>query len=145
MQRRNVLLGLSSALSVAALSGCASSAIVVGQARAPIDPSQVKIYIRPPKKYQEIAVLESSSKASFSVTAQGKTDVMIRRLREEAARLGANGVLLQGTGSEVVGSAGVGTGVAIPIGSTVVGSGTNASMGVFHRTGNGLAIFVEEE
>ena len=69
------------------LTGCASSSssILVGKARAPISPDDVKLYLRAPAKYEEIAMIESSSKASMAVSDQAKTDVSIQRLKEEAA------------------------------------------------------------
>lgn len=39
-------------------------------------------------------MIDTSSKGGFGFTAQGKTDVVINRLKEEPAKLGANGVLL---------------------------------------------------
>jgi hypothetical protein len=134
-----------SAAMVALVAACASSAIVVGKVRPAIPPDQVKIYLRPPKKYEEIAALESSSRASFSITSQGKMDVVVQRLKEEAAKLGANGVLLQGTGSEYSGSVSTGVGSATVSGGTAYGTGFGATVGVFHKAGQGIAIFVEEE
>jgi hypothetical protein len=128
------------------LSACAaSSAIVVGNVRPAISPNQVKIYLHPPKKYQEIAVLESSSKQSWAVTSQGKMDIVIQRLKDEAAKIGANGILLQGTGNEYGGSVSTGAGAATASGNTAYGTGFGMSAGIFHKAGNGIAIFVEEE
>src|SRR3546814_5123037 len=80
-----------------ALSACASSALVTGTPRAPIDPSQVCIYFSaPPGGYEEIALLESSSGA-FTYGAQNKMDSVVAKLRKAAARRGANGVLFRGT------------------------------------------------
>jgi hypothetical protein len=140
--RRRTLVALSMVILVSA---CASSAIVVGQVRPAISPDQVKIYLRPPKKYEEIAVLESSSRSSWAVSSQGKMDVVVQRLKEEAAKIGANGILLQGTGSEYGGSASTGTGTATVSGNTAYGAGLGTSVGIFHKVGNGIAIFVQEE
>jgi hypothetical protein len=81
---------------IALRTGCVSSHIMMGQARPPISPDQVKVYFHPPEKYDEIAMLDTSSKGAFAFSAQGKTDAVITRLKEEAAKLGANGVLIQG-------------------------------------------------
>jgi len=122
------------------LPGCmASSHILVGEKRAPIDPAQVKLYVSPPAHFEEIAIIDASSKNSFAVSDQGKTDVVIERLKAEAASLGANGVLIQATGSESTGGAVVGT-----------TSGANPSFGtgiyasVMHMVGHALAIYVPE-
>lgn len=85
------------ALALAA-SGCAStSRVMLGQARAPVDPASVRIYSTPPDGAVEIAQLESSSAVGFGT--QGQTDAAIARLKREAAALGANGVILMGVGA----------------------------------------------
>ncbi|HBZ8062007.1 TPA: hypothetical protein MM161_005707, partial [Klebsiella pneumoniae] len=87
---------LAATLLVAA--GCAStSKVMLGRARAPIDPALVQIYSTPPAGSQEIAQLESSSAVGFGT--QGQTDAAVARLKREAAALGANGVVLMGVGS----------------------------------------------
>ncbi len=92
-------------LAVVALTACATSHVMIGKARPPISPDQVQIYDAPPtQKYEAIATLDTSSQGTFSFTAQRKTDQVIRRLKEEAAKLGADGVGLQGIGDEVSGS-----------------------------------------
>lgn len=79
------------------LAACATSHVLTGRARAPIDPSQVRVYFTPPPGgYEEIARLQTSSGA-FTYGEQNKMDSVIGKLRTEAARLGANGVLVQGT------------------------------------------------
>jgi hypothetical protein len=123
------------------LGGCASSHVLVGETRPAISPDQVKLYVRPPAKYQEIAVLESSSRSSFAVTQQGKTNKAIERLKEEAAKLGANGVLLQGTGDQYGGTVNTGSATATATGGTYSGVGVP----VMHKAASGVAIFVEQE
>ncbi|MDT3502319.1 hypothetical protein [Stenotrophomonas maltophilia] len=95
-----------------AAAGCAStSKVMLGRARAPIDPAQVQIYSTPPAGSQEIAQLESASAVGFGT--QGQTDAAVARLKREAAALGANGVVLMGVGSS--GSpVGGGLGIGIP-------------------------------
>ncbi len=133
-------------IAVLALVGCStSSSIVVGKSRPEISPSQVKIFLRAPKKYEEIAVLDTSSKQSWAVTDQGKMDVVVTRLKETAAKLGANGVLLQSSGDRSVGSISSATGSATAYGSSAFGSTSGLSAGIFVKAGSGLAIFVEEE
>lgn len=124
------------------LAGCVSSHIMIGQARAPISPDQVKIYWHPPEHYEEIALLDTSSRASLHVTAQGKTDVVIERLKEEAAKLGANGVLLQAVGDQSAGSVSTGYGQATATGHSVYGTGIGISGNVMIKQGSGIAIFV---
>ncbi|MGA9027575.1 MAG: hypothetical protein WB440_16095 [Steroidobacteraceae bacterium] len=128
------------------LGGCVSSYVLVGRARPAISPDLVQLYLHPPAgKYEEIAILDTSSRDSFSFTAQGKADAVVVRLKREAAKLGANGVLLQDIGDQAVGSvaAGVGTGVGGGHGS--VGVGVSSSDTKFQKSGRGLAIYVEPD
>lgn len=128
------------------LAGCASSsALVTGTPRTPVAVTQVKLYIHPPKKYQEIAVLESSSRNSWSFTDQGKLDAVVMRLKEEAAKLGANGVLLQGTANQSSGAIGTGIGTGGIAGAVGVGIGIGTSFELERKVGQGLAIWVDEE
>jgi uncharacterized protein YbjQ (UPF0145 family) len=75
------------------------------------------------------------------VTQQGKTNKAIERLKEEAARLGANGVLLQGTGDQYGGTVNTGSATAATTGGTYSGVGVP----VMHKAASGVAIFVENE
>ncbi|MFL6656702.1 MAG: hypothetical protein ACJ8GW_01420 [Massilia sp.] len=121
----------------AMLGGCATSSVVVGTVRPAISPTAVKLYLHPPKKFEEVALLESNSQASFAFTEQGKMDVVIERMKEEAAKLGANGILLNGTRNQQVGSIGTG--------SFSGNVGIGVSGGLVRKSGNGVAIFVVEE
>jgi hypothetical protein len=47
-----------------------------------------------------------------SFRVQGKTNVVMDRLKTEAAKLGANGILLQGVGDQAGSSAGTGYAMA---------------------------------
>jgi len=63
-----------------AAAGCAStSKVMLGQARAPVDPATVQIYSTPPAGSQEIAQLESASAVGFGT--QGQTDAAVMRLK----------------------------------------------------------------
>ncbi len=137
---------IATALTFAALAGCVTSHVMVGQARPPISPDQVQIYLRPPaNKYVEIALLDTSSKGAFAFSAQGKTDAVMERLKAEAAKLGANGILLQGVGDQAGGSVGTGFGSATATAHSAFGYGFGSSATVFHKTGDGLAIYVEPD
>src|SRR5258708_16856556 len=137
---------IATALTFAALAGCVTSHVMVGQARPPISPDQVQIYLHPPaNKYVEIALLDTSSKGAFAFSAQGKTNAVIERLKAEAAKLGANGILLEGVGDQAGGS--VGTGFASPTatGHSAFGYGFGSSATIFQKKGDGLAIYVEPD
>ena len=101
--------------------GCAStSKVMLGRARAPIDPALVQIYSTPPAGSQEIAQLESASAVGFGT--QGQTDAAVARLKREAAALGANGVVLMGVGSS-------GSPVGMSVGAGTFGSHVGGGVG----------------
>jgi hypothetical protein len=109
------------ALGLVALLGCASgSAIVVGQTRPRLSSEKVKIYLEPPPSYETIAVVRASSDAGF--TEQGSIDYAVNELKEQAAKVGANGVLLTGSGTTTSAVLGGGTAsfYAIPIAAQVL-------------------------
>jgi hypothetical protein len=129
----------------AALSACApSSHVLVGPARPPITPDRVKIYSHPPANYQEIAVLDASSKSAFGTGGQKSVDKVIERLKIEAAKLGANGVILEGFQDSETGSIGTGVGSDSYSGHSAVGVGVGGSLGIYKKTGHGDAIYVPE-
>jgi hypothetical protein len=139
------VLEMTSALMIAALTGCVSSqAVVVGHARPAISPERVQIYLEPPEsKYDEIANLSASSRGSFSMTAAAKMDKVVARLKIEAAKLGANGILLHGVGDQAGGSVGAGISTETNSPHSPYGLGFGASAFFFQKTGDGVAIFVE--
>jgi hypothetical protein len=132
-------------ISVLFIYGCATSSVVVGTVRAPIEIKKVKTYLQPPKKYEEIALLETSSKASWAITSQGKMDVVIERLKTEAAKFGANGILLISAGEKLAGSRGNGVVTTTVEGNTAYSTGTVSSHAIYRKAGSAIAIFVEEE
>ena len=139
MIHRFNIIALPVALAFIGLAACATSRVMLGKARPPISPDQVQIYDHPPPgPYQEIARLGTSSQGSFSFTAQAKTDTVIRRLKVEAAKLGANGVLLEGIGDQVSGSIGTGVGT----GGYSGGGGIGINAGLSRKVAGGLAIYV---
>ena len=131
---------LAIAIAVAA-SGCVSSSVLIGTARPPINPDQVKLYVDPPPRFEKIAILESNSDASWAITAQQKTNKAVARLKIEAAKYGANGVLIQGVGDQYNGSVGVGN--AWANGNTAFGIGS--SVANYRKAGSGMAIYVYEQ
>ena len=113
------------------LTACASgSSIVTGTKRTPLTPDQVKLYTEPPANYEVIAIVNASSDAGW--TEQGSVDYAVEELKNQAAKLGANGVLLGATGETT---------------TTVVGgygSGYIYSIPVTAKTVSGKAIYVKK-
>ena len=119
------------------LQGCASSSVLVGKARPAISPDKVKLYLTPPAKYEEVALLEASGEYSWAFTNQSQMNAVIDLLKEEAAKLGANGILIRTTGEGSSGYAG-----------SVVGTGKSAvfvGSSAMYKSGTGIAIFVITE
>ena len=140
-------LGLSAGWMIAALTGCAVSHVaLVGRARAPTLPDQVRIYLQPPGgPYEEIANLSASSRGSFAMTAAGKMDKVIERLKIEAAKVGANGILLHGVGDQTAGSMGAGISTEMDSGHSPYGLGFGVSALFYGKSGDGVAIYVERD
>lgn len=105
------------ALAVLAIGACASgSAIVTGKTRTPGAPEQVRIYLEPPTQFEVIGLVNASSDSGW--TEQGSVDYAIEELKKQAAKLGANGVLLVSSGDRtttVVGGYGTGYVYAVPV------------------------------
>lgn len=112
------------------LNGCASgSAIVTGNVRDPINFNEVKLYLEPPENYETIGIVKASSDAGW--TEQGSQDYAVDELKKQAAKLGANGVLLTGTGEK---------------NSSIIQSNPNTgiyTIPVTAQTATGQAIYVE--
>ena len=119
-------------LLAAFLTGCASgSAIITGTTRPVTDPKTVKLYLQEPSRYEVIGIVESSCETGW--TAQVTQDRAVEEIKRQAAKLGANGVLLGGAGektSTVFGSSGAGIFWAAPVTA---------------KTISGKAIYVYEE
>jgi hypothetical protein len=92
------------------VSGCATHVTMIGPARPPVSPAAVRIYETPPRHYQQIAIINSSAGTTWLFPDRGSLDEAIADLRTEAARLGANGVLLQALYDRPVGGLSVGVG-----------------------------------
>lgn len=131
---------------VVVLTACASSHVLVGTAREPLeDWEQVKVYLEPPAKYETIALLEASDMGANRFSAQSKMNKVVSRLRAEAADLGANGILLQGFDTEYTGSIGSGFGQASLSGNSAYMSGVGYSAAQSNKVGKAIAIYVPEE
>jgi len=127
------------------LAGCASpsSSVLIGDARPEIPVEQVKVYLEKPDNYEEIALIEATSDSSWSFGEQAKVEAVLQRLKEEAAKVGANGVLLQKTGDKEGNSVYIGTGAGGYSGNVGFGVSVGKAFGLTDKTGEGIAIYVE--
>lgn len=104
-----------SAIILAILAGCASgSALVTGKTRPAIeDHTSVSILTEMPEGAEEIATVKASSDSGW--TQQGSLDYAVEELKKQAAKVGANAVVLsgRGTSSQTIGVPASGGGTII--------------------------------
>lgn len=142
MSRACTLRTLLFAAALLLLAGCATSHVLTGQPRPPIDPAQVQVYFDPPPGYQEIARLETASGA-FAFGEQAKLEGLLRNLRAEAARLGANGVLVLDTADGYGGTGvSVGGGGGRYAGRSFSGAGVGVTISPTRKHARAIAIHV---
>jgi hypothetical protein len=136
---------IAAASAVLVLAGCASSHILTGTPRPPIDPAQVRVYYGSPGvPFEEVALLETSSGA-FTYGEQNKADSVMRKLREEAASLGANGILFQGTADGYGGGGvSVGAGTGRFGGRSFTSGGVGVNISPRQKYGRGVAIYLPD-
>jgi len=133
-------------LFVAFLFGCGTngSSIVTGELRPETNPSDVKLYVDPPPRFETIGIVEASRDVEFS--RQRAQDKVIEDLKILAAKMGANGLLLTSTGTQPSGASGgfgVGTSFGGSSGGVVLGFGTGSTDQTI--VGQGRAIYVFDE
>lgn len=120
-------------------------AVVTGNTRAPISPQVVKLYREAPEKFDEIAIVSSSAGHDFRKNS-GLMDSAVERLKEEAAKVGANGVILLEIKDRDAPSTTTSFGSAYATGSSgtasVTGSGVGVNRGDSHTRLRGVAVYV---
>jgi hypothetical protein len=117
--------------------------VLIGTTHPPVAPGTVRLYLEPiPQKYEEIAVVDASSRGSLSFTYEGKAEVVIDRLKEEAAKLGANGILLQELTDAGAGAVGAGVAATLPGDRGSIGVGLNGVGWFSPRFGRAIAVYV---
>jgi hypothetical protein len=125
------------------LAACSTSShVIIGAPRPPVPPETVRVYMQPPSKYETIATINATSQGSLAFTSQQNMDKAIERMKIEAGKLGANGVLLQGVSDQQTGSIGIGLGGSSYGPSSASGVGVGGSSGLTNKATSGLAIYV---
>ena len=135
---------------ITAISGCTvmdGNAVVTGKARPAIAPNDVHIYRSAPEGFEEIAIVSASAGHDFKKSST-LMDEAIQRLKEEAAKVGANGVILTRIDERDIPSVTTSYGSATKIGSGdtahVTGNATSVNRGDTYTRLNGVAIYVSE-
>lgn len=133
------------ALAAALLAGCAvthETSLLVGAARPAIPVDQVRLYTSPPKHYQEIAIISADAAHDF-MSKQALLDKAVQNAKAEAAKVGANGILLDSLGDTQLGASGL---IVAP--KTAAGVPAIGTVGTVNRTGKqitGKAIYVIDD
>lgn len=120
-----------------------ASTFMVGEPRPPTDPDRVKVYMEPPRKFDRIAIIRKGSSGSWAFTDQSQVDEAIAKIKVEAAKVGANGILLQVIETNSGGGIGIGIGgFGFPGRHIAVGGGTSFYAPILHKTVQAEAIYV---
>lgn len=131
------------ASAVTLIAACANSAmLLVGSTRPPITASQVKLYTQPPPLFEEVAILNESSRSVLKPGGQPAIDKLIARLKKRAAKLGANGIILGDFSDDQTSTFGTGLGSDTYTHNSSISLGVGAGIGIFKKTGKGRAIYV---
>ncbi len=128
------------ALLMLSLGACAitnESTLIIGEKREATVSENVVIYTATPEKYQEIAIVTADAAHDF-MSKQALLDIAVQNLKEEAAKVGANGILLEDVGNFNVGASGIMT-IPNSNSSGVAIAATNTRTG---KQISGKAIFV---
>ncbi len=116
---------------------------MVGEARPPISPDRVKVYWDAPRKYDRIAIITKGSGGSWIFSNTNEVDSAIARIRVEAAKLGANGIILRAIENRSGGGLSIGVGgFGFPGRHVAVGGGTTVYAPIMHKTVQAEAIHV---
>jgi hypothetical protein len=128
---------------IATINGCAtSSQMLTGSPRAPLLPSEVRVYTQAPESFEEIAVLSASRKSMSSAGGERAIEKMIETMRSQAAQLGANGLLLEEFSDSDPVAVGTGVGSQTYTHNASIDVGVGGSLGVVKKAAKARAIFI---
>ncbi len=116
--------------------------MIVGQVRPPISPEAVRVYQVPPRHFERIAIIDSPAGTSWIFPDRPSMDLGISRLRDQAAALGANGILLQRVYDVSAGGLAIGGGGFGYSGNSFYGGGGNVGGPLINHRVEAAAIYV---
>jgi len=122
--------------------GCATRPIIVGEVRSPISPEAVRVYRVPPQHFERIAIIDSPAGTSWIFPDRPSMELGISRLREQAAALGANGILLQRVYDVSAGGLAIGVGGFGSSGHSFYGGGGDVGGPLVNHRVQAAAIYV---
>ncbi|MGI2114469.1 hypothetical protein ACRN9G_12855 [Shewanella frigidimarina] len=133
---------------IAAISGCTimdGNAIVTGNTRSVIPANEVRLYRSAPENFEEIAIVSASAGHDFKKSSTLMNEA-IQRLKEEAAKVGANGVILTNINERDAPSVTTTYGSATATGTGgsayATGNATSVNRGDAYTRLNGVAVYV---
>jgi hypothetical protein len=125
------------------LAACAtSSRTLTGSPRAPLSPTDVRVYTQAPQSFEEIAVLGASRKSVTTAGGLRAVEKMIETMKSQAAEVGANGLLLEDLADSNAVALGTGVGSQTYTHNGSIDLGVGGSLGVVKKTVKARAIFV---
>jgi hypothetical protein len=125
------------------LAGCAtSSRTLTGPPRAPLSPTDVRVYTQAPQSFEEIAVLGASRKSVTTAGGLRAVEKMIETMKSQAAEVGANGLLLEDFSDSNAVALATGVGSQTYTHNASIDVGVGGSLGVVKKTVKARAIFV---
>jgi hypothetical protein len=128
---------------VSMLAGCAtSSRTLTGSPRAPLSPTDVRVYTQAPQSFEEIAVLDASRKSMTTAGGLRAIEKMIETMKSQAAEVGANGLLLEDLSDSNAVALGTGVGSQTYTHNASIDLGVGGSLEVVKKTVKARAIFV---
>ena len=137
-------------LSLFTIAGCTimdGNAIVTGNSRLPISPAEVKLYRTAPDNFEEIALVSASAGHDFQKSSSLMNSA-IERIKEEAAKVGANGVILTQLNERDAPSVTTSFGQASATGTGgtayATGTATSVNRGDAYTRLRGVAIYVKQ-
>ena len=145
---KGLMLAIALMLTIAltTVSGCAtSSQMLTGSPRAPLLPSDVRVYTQAPQSFEEIAVLSASRKSVSSAGGERAIEKMIETMRSQAAQLGANGLLLEDFSDSDPVAVGSGVRSQTYTHNASIDVGVGGSLGVVKKAAKARAIFVTSQ
>lgn len=122
-----------------------SSQTLTGSPRAPLPATEVRVYTQAPPHFEEIAVLSAASKSVSSAGGERAIEKMIETMKAEAARLGANGLLLEDFSDSNGLSLGTGAGTETDTHNASINLNIGVLLGVVRKEAQARAIFVAPE
>ncbi len=126
-----------------ALVACAtSSQVLTGAARPPVSLTEVRVYTQAPQAFEEIAVLGASRNSVSTAGAERAIAKMIESMRAQAARLGANGLLLEDFSDSDPVSVGAGVASQTYTHNASINMSLGGDFGVVKKIARARAIFV---